>query len=291
MNHVTRGFTGRKPAPERPLPPGQYDTGTSWPVLTAEVTPQIDTANWTFTVDGLVERPTTWTWDDMQALPQSFYEGAIHCVTTWSKFDMHWRGVSVDTVLDVAAPSAMRDARARDFVDRLHDEPADRRRHRHNEHGSHSRPTGNRCRPTTADRRVSWYLTSTSGRAPSTCHASPSWTTTNRDSGRYAATTTAATHGSNSATRETEGAADRPDGRAAHRPLAACRREGHPRRDTARQDVLARARGAHHSRRRPAFHRPADRTRRLHRTTVVLGGVTTRGWSLDRPHRRAPCRR
>jgi DMSO/TMAO reductase YedYZ molybdopterin-dependent catalytic subunit len=86
------------------LPPGQYDTGRSWPVLTAEVTPRLDTASWTFTVDGLVERSTTWSWDEIRALPESVYEGAIHCVTTWSKFDMHWRGVSVDTLLAIAGP-------------------------------------------------------------------------------------------------------------------------------------------------------------------------------------------
>jgi DMSO/TMAO reductase YedYZ molybdopterin-dependent catalytic subunit len=73
-------------------------------VLTAEVTPRIDTAAWTFTVDGLVEHPTTWTWDEMHALPQDNYDGAIHCVTTWSKFDMHWSGVSLDALFDIAIP-------------------------------------------------------------------------------------------------------------------------------------------------------------------------------------------
>ena len=40
MAKVTRGFTGRpRPAGDRRLPPGQYDTGADWPVLTAEPTP------------------------------------------------------------------------------------------------------------------------------------------------------------------------------------------------------------------------------------------------------------
>jgi len=104
MSLFTRGFTGRgRPADDR-LPPGQYDTGSSWPVLTAEVTPRIDTAAWTFTVQGLVERESTWTWDEMHALAPSTYEGAIHCVTTWSKFGMHWRGVSLDTLFEIATP-------------------------------------------------------------------------------------------------------------------------------------------------------------------------------------------
>jgi DMSO/TMAO reductase YedYZ molybdopterin-dependent catalytic subunit len=68
-------------------------------VLSAEVTPRLDTATWTFTVDGLVERPTTWTWDEIHALAPSSYSGDIHCVTTWSKLDVDFGGVSVDTLL------------------------------------------------------------------------------------------------------------------------------------------------------------------------------------------------
>jgi DMSO/TMAO reductase YedYZ molybdopterin-dependent catalytic subunit len=104
MSRFTRGFTGRGRAANAQLPPGQYDTGKSWPVLTAEITPRIDTATWAFAIDGLVEHPTTWTWDEMHALPQSRYDGPIHCVTTWSKFDMHWRGVSLDTLFATASP-------------------------------------------------------------------------------------------------------------------------------------------------------------------------------------------
>jgi DMSO/TMAO reductase YedYZ molybdopterin-dependent catalytic subunit len=88
------------------LPPGQYDAGRQWPVLNAEATPKIDPAGWTFTVEGDVEAPTTWTWDEMHALPQSTYAGDIHCVTTWSRLGMEFEGVSVDTLLDAARPRA-----------------------------------------------------------------------------------------------------------------------------------------------------------------------------------------
>jgi DMSO/TMAO reductase YedYZ molybdopterin-dependent catalytic subunit len=105
MAKFTRGFGGRARTERDPrLPPGQYDTGRQWPVLTAEVTPDLPTDTWTFTVDGEVEHPTTWSWDELHALPPSTYEGAIHCVTTWSKFDMTFAGVSVDTLLAAAAP-------------------------------------------------------------------------------------------------------------------------------------------------------------------------------------------
>ena len=102
---VTRGFVRRRRGgPEGRLPPGQYDTGTGWPVLTAEATPRIEPETWSITVDGLVERPTTWTWDEIHQLPLAAYNGDIHCVTTWSKFDVTFRGVSVDDLLEAAGP-------------------------------------------------------------------------------------------------------------------------------------------------------------------------------------------
>ncbi|MGH9125443.1 MAG: sulfite oxidase-like oxidoreductase [Acidimicrobiales bacterium] len=101
----TRGFEGRRRRPrDERLPPGQYDIGADWPVLTAEPTPKLSTDSWRFTVDGLVEQATTWTWDEIQALPGSTYEGDIHCVTTWSKLGVRFGGVSVDTLLAAARP-------------------------------------------------------------------------------------------------------------------------------------------------------------------------------------------
>jgi DMSO/TMAO reductase YedYZ molybdopterin-dependent catalytic subunit len=105
MELFTRGFRGRADrVPSDRLPPGQYDTGTSWPVLSAEPTPRLDMATWTFRVEGQVARPMFWTWAEIQALPPSEYRGDIHCVTTWSKFDVHFGGVSVDTLLAACEP-------------------------------------------------------------------------------------------------------------------------------------------------------------------------------------------
>src|SRR5919112_2465154 len=99
-----RGFVGRRRPARDDLPPGQYDVGADWPVLTGEVTPRIDPAKWTMSVDGLVERPQTWSWDELHALPETEYRGPIHCVTTWSKFDTRFAGVSVDLLLDAVTP-------------------------------------------------------------------------------------------------------------------------------------------------------------------------------------------
>ena len=105
MSGPTRGFTGRlhRVRDER-LPPGQYDVGSDFPVLTAEVTPRLDPQRWSITVDGLVAETRTWTWDDAHRLPASEFHGDIHCVTTWSKLGTRFGGVSVDTLFDAARP-------------------------------------------------------------------------------------------------------------------------------------------------------------------------------------------
>ena len=81
------------------LPPGQYDAGSTFPVLTAEVSPRLEAKDWSLRVDGLVAAPRTWTWDEIRALPRSTYSGDIHCVTTWSKLGTSFTGVSVDDLL------------------------------------------------------------------------------------------------------------------------------------------------------------------------------------------------
>ena len=89
---VTRGFSRRRPdSPAGRLPPGQYDVGGGWPVLTAEATPRIQLDSWTLRVDGPWQ-PTTWTWDTVQQL--SRVPRDIHCVTTWSKFDVVFAAVT-----------------------------------------------------------------------------------------------------------------------------------------------------------------------------------------------------
>jgi DMSO/TMAO reductase YedYZ molybdopterin-dependent catalytic subunit len=101
MDGVSRGFQGRRrPSHDVRLPPGQYDIGKDFPVLTAEVTPRLDPDKWSISVDGLVDAPRSWTWEEVHLLPPSEYRGDIHCVTTWSKFDTSFGGISVDLLLD-----------------------------------------------------------------------------------------------------------------------------------------------------------------------------------------------
>jgi len=100
MGFFSRGFRGRDrvTVPGR-LPPGQYATD-DFPVLSAGPTPRIPLDDWTFSIEGLVDEPRTWTWEQFQALPTERPVVDIHCETKWSKIDSVWKGVSVDTLLD-----------------------------------------------------------------------------------------------------------------------------------------------------------------------------------------------
>jgi DMSO/TMAO reductase YedYZ molybdopterin-dependent catalytic subunit len=101
MSRISRGFHGRSrgDAPADRVPPGQYVT-TDFPVLSAGPTPHTPLDRWTFTIDGELDEPRRWTWDEFRALPSEQLTKDIHCVTKWSKLDSEWEGVSVDTLLD-----------------------------------------------------------------------------------------------------------------------------------------------------------------------------------------------
>jgi DMSO/TMAO reductase YedYZ molybdopterin-dependent catalytic subunit len=101
MSFVTRGFH-RRPRPDGDssrIPPGQYLTN-GFPVLSAGPTPRTPLSEWTFSITGAIDEPRRWTWEEFQALPHETITRDIHCVTTWSKLDTDWEGISVDTLLD-----------------------------------------------------------------------------------------------------------------------------------------------------------------------------------------------
>ncbi len=95
------GHTAR-PETER-LPPGQHLV-RDWPVLDLGTHPNIVADRWTLRVFGLVEESLHWDWDTFNAQPQRTEVSDIHCVTTWSRYDNRWDGVSTHTILDAARP-------------------------------------------------------------------------------------------------------------------------------------------------------------------------------------------
>ncbi len=80
------------------LPPGQHVV-ENWPVLTYGGTPRIDLSGWRLRLYGLVEKEVELTWEEFQALPVTDVKTDIHCVTTWSKFDTNFAGVSIPDLM------------------------------------------------------------------------------------------------------------------------------------------------------------------------------------------------
>jgi DMSO/TMAO reductase YedYZ molybdopterin-dependent catalytic subunit len=85
------------------LPPGQHLV-KNWPVLDLGVQPQIRLDTWRLELRGLVENQLTLSWKSFFALNQSRKVSDIHCVTTWSRYDNEWQGVSTRDLLDEATP-------------------------------------------------------------------------------------------------------------------------------------------------------------------------------------------
>jgi DMSO/TMAO reductase YedYZ molybdopterin-dependent catalytic subunit len=103
---ISRGFRGRRREvdPSR-VPPGQYVT-PDFPVLSAGPTPRVALDEWSLMVDGAVDEPVSWTWDELRALPAETFTVDIHCVTKWSKLDTTWTGVSLDVLLEAVGTAA-----------------------------------------------------------------------------------------------------------------------------------------------------------------------------------------
>lgn len=80
------------------VPPGQHLVDR-FPVLQAGPVRHVDRSSWRLRISGLVDPPLTFTFEDLLFLPATDQISDIHCVTTWSKLDTHWRGVKVRDLL------------------------------------------------------------------------------------------------------------------------------------------------------------------------------------------------
>jgi len=83
-----------------PLTPIGQTLTKKWPVLDLGYHPNVSLDRWRLIIDGEVENPVRLTWQDFIDLPQTDDISDFHCVTTWSKLNMDWRGVRL---IDLAA--------------------------------------------------------------------------------------------------------------------------------------------------------------------------------------------
>ncbi len=83
------------------VPPNQSRT-LKWPVLDASGAPRVDLDKWRFSMEGLVNRPVSWSWEEFQKLPRVKVFADFHCVTRWSRLGNVWEGVSTKELLERA---------------------------------------------------------------------------------------------------------------------------------------------------------------------------------------------
>jgi DMSO/TMAO reductase YedYZ molybdopterin-dependent catalytic subunit len=76
--------------------------------------PAFHPASYRLEITGHVRKPVTLTWPEVQALPAVSQTKTFHCVTGWTVSNVHWRGVRLQTLLDMVEP--LPSARYANFV-------------------------------------------------------------------------------------------------------------------------------------------------------------------------------
>jgi methionine sulfoxide reductase catalytic subunit len=64
--------------------------------------PKLNDENWSFTIDGLVEKQSTYQWNQFIELQRKVQVSDFHCVTGWSVFAITWEGIPLRTFLEQA---------------------------------------------------------------------------------------------------------------------------------------------------------------------------------------------
>ncbi|MFO7796398.1 MAG: molybdopterin-dependent oxidoreductase [Promethearchaeati archaeon] len=91
---------------EKPrLPPGQY-VAKRFPVLQKGKIPHIEREKYRLEISGEVHNPKVLSLEDLNKLRDTVITTDVHCVTSWSKFDTRWEGISFNAILDIVKPKS-----------------------------------------------------------------------------------------------------------------------------------------------------------------------------------------
>ncbi len=86
------------------LPPGQKETKI-FPILDLGVRPSKERyAQWTLEIRGSVEKPVTLALGEVKKLAGEHITADFHCVTRWSRFDLHWTGIPFKKITELVQP-------------------------------------------------------------------------------------------------------------------------------------------------------------------------------------------
>jgi DMSO/TMAO reductase YedYZ molybdopterin-dependent catalytic subunit len=66
--------------------------------------PHFTAETWNLRIGGLVQHPLDLDYAGFRALPRVAKKSDLHCVTTWSRYDLSWGGVPLAHVLEMVAP-------------------------------------------------------------------------------------------------------------------------------------------------------------------------------------------
>jgi len=88
---------------EATLPPNQV-WGKKFVVYAALGIPRVDPKQWKLRIDGLVNNPLEYAYDQLVSRPQNRLVRSFHCVTKWSIKDVTWEGLLIK---DLLAPTAV----------------------------------------------------------------------------------------------------------------------------------------------------------------------------------------
>lgn len=85
------------------LPPGQKEVKKSLLRHIGSV-PKFDPKTWNLVVYGEVEKPLSFSWNEILSLPSIRSTSDFHCVEGWSVLDNRWEGISFRTIIEMAEP-------------------------------------------------------------------------------------------------------------------------------------------------------------------------------------------
>ncbi|MFX1327286.1 MAG: molybdopterin-dependent oxidoreductase [Promethearchaeota archaeon] len=85
------------------LPPGQHIT-ERFPVLQKGSVAHINRETYKLRIEGEIEYPKIYSFEDLKKLQDLEIVEDIHCVTSWSKFDTKWSGISFKKLFDIVKP-------------------------------------------------------------------------------------------------------------------------------------------------------------------------------------------
>ena len=71
------------------IPPGQITTD-KFPIMTFGSIPDINLDTWELQIYGLIQKPITITWQELQKLPKYNLLSDFHCVTQWSRINVQY---------------------------------------------------------------------------------------------------------------------------------------------------------------------------------------------------------